>query len=260
MTEPLTTPDAQRPAATGGDTSTVFKCDKNCSTCPGYIRYEREVGHPKFGKVYRCPKLLREELFARGGGGLNADEVRELNWNLVEPGISDGHKARDAAVEITKRGCGMLLIYGDFGQGKTLVLKIAVATALRAGKGASYGNMSAILDDIRLAFDEKDGQSSALSRRIASWSSLEVLAIDELDKVNQTPWARERIHQLLDQRYMMAVRGEAITLISANFTQDGGLDDLDGYLASRLSDRRIGQVIELKGPDARKVMPDGFRY
>jgi len=129
--------------------------------------------------------------------GLTPDEVRNLTWGLVKKGVNHA----DQACAVTKRayisGHGMVFMYGGYGQGKSLVLKIAVAAALNEGKRAAYANLAGVLDDIRTAYDERENKMTELVRRMEWWTSLDVLAIDELDKVGQTEWARERIFQLI---------------------------------------------------------------
>ena len=244
-------------------------CSPACPECSGvgYIRFDVPVGHPKFGKVERCPNarasthkssLQAGEIDPRVG--LTADEVRNLTWGLVKKGVNQA----DAACDVTKRaymsGHGMVFMYGGYGQGKSLVLKIAVAAALNEGKRAAYANLAGVLDDIRIAYDERENKMTELVRRMEWWASLDVLAIDELDKVGQTEWARERIFQLLDARYQRAVRQEALTVIAANYQST---DELSGYLKSRIEDNRFvanGYVIHLRGTDGRKSMPKNWKY
>jgi DNA replication protein DnaC len=192
--------------------------------------------------------------------GLTADEIRNLTWKLAKKGVNQA----DQACEVTKHayvsGHGMVFMYGGYGQGKSLVLKIAVATALNEGKRAAYANLAGVLDDIRIAYDERENKMTELVRRMEWWASLDVLAIDELDKVGQTEWARERIFQLLDARYQRAIRQEALTVIAANYQST---DELSGYLKSRIEDNRFvanGYVIHLRGSDGRKSMPRNWKY
>jgi len=179
-----------------------------------------------------------------------------LTWSAVKPGLSDGYKAMQIIKKAYERGWGMIFLWGTWGQGKTLLGKIVAATGFRDQKKSSYTNMSSVLDDIRLAFDEKENKTTELLRKMEWWSSRDVLFLDELDKVNGTAWAEERIHQLLDTRYTMAVREQALTIIASNT----GTDELDGYLVSRLYDRRISNVIHVNGPDARKVVGDDWKF
>jgi DNA replication protein DnaC len=186
--------------------------------------------------------------------GLLEDEM-SMTWDMIKPDISDGIKAVRAIRPKYDQGYGMIYLYGAWGQGKTLIGKILTATARRDHNSAAYANMTAVLDDIRLSFD-KDDQNTELLRRMAFWTKLDVLFIDELDKCNPTAWARDRMFQLLDQRYARAIREEALTVIASNVT-DG---ELDGYLQSRLNDNRIGPVVYLNGPDARRVMPSQYKF
>ena len=68
----------------------------------GYIRFDVPVGHPKFGKVERCPNarahIHAKSLQARETDprvGLTADEVRNLTWGLVKKGVNQADQACD---------------------------------------------------------------------------------------------------------------------------------------------------------------------
>jgi DNA replication protein DnaC len=189
--------------------------------------------------------------------GLREDETK-LTWDAVRPDekVSDGYKAVQAVRPRYEQGWGMVFLWGTYGQAKTLTGKILTATAFRDGKRASYANMSHVLDHIRLAFDEQEHKTTELIRRMDFWISRDVLFLDELDKCNSTEWAQERMFQLLDQRYTRAIREEALTVIASNKANTM----LDGYLNSRLQDRRLGPVIHLNGHDGRQVMPEGHKF
>jgi DNA replication protein DnaC len=246
-------------------------CRPDCSICGGvgFIRKNPKANlhDPDFGEIEPCPqgrRLAFSEALDRGQVdnrlGLTSDEIRNLTWVAIKDGLSDGYKARRAVQSAYQRGHGLVFLYGKSGQAKTLSLKVAVAVALMEGKRAAYANMLTMLDDIRLAFDEKENKQSELVRRMDWWLSLEILAIDELDKINSTDWARERIFQLLDARYQRAVRQEALTIIAGNYNST---DELGTYLRSRIEDNRFavnGMVVHLDGPDGRKSVPDGWKY
>lgn len=244
-------------------------CSPDCPVCGGvgYFRYEVPLGHPKFGKLERCPHvqaLVAKKALQAGEidprVGLTADELGTLSWDLVKKGVNQADQACDITRRAYTTGYGMVFLYGGFGQGKSLVLKVATAMALMAGKRAAYANLAGVMDDIRLAYDERENKMTDLVRRINWWTSLDVLAIDELDKVGQTDWARERIFQLLDARYQRAIRQEALTVIASNHES---LDELSGYLKSRIEDNRFmanGYIVHLKGTDGRKSMPKNWKY
>lgn len=257
----------ESPASSGQDAS--GQCSPDCPECKGigYVRYDVPVGHPKFGKLESCPRSqafgVKQSLQARVIDlrvGLTRDEIQNLSWDLVKKGVNQADKACDCTQRAYVSGHGMVFLYGGFGQGKSLILKIAVATALKDGKRAAYADLASVLDDIRIAYDERENKMTELVRRMEWWASLDVLAIDELDKVGQTEWARERIFQLLDARYQRAIRQEALTVIAANHQN---LDELSGYLRSRVEDNRFvanGYIVFLKGADGRKSMPRNWKY
>lgn len=232
--------------------------DPKCAECNGFGYVQSGIYKTWFS--CRCVALAREK-FLDGmqpkvdyaAIGLREDEL-QLTWSAVKPNISDGMKAVNAVKPAYARGWGMIFLWGTWGQAKTLVGKILTATAYREGKRATYANMSDVLDNIRLAFED-DHMGTELIRRMEWWTSRDVLFIDELDKVNETSWAHDRMFKLLDQRYARGIREEALTVIASNKSDDA----LDGYLASRLNDRRMGPVVYLNGPDGRLVMPNGYK-
>jgi len=244
-----------------------LRCEATCEVCAGTGYYRKNPGletHERgYGEIEMCPRYRSRQLreMDLSPFGMERDEL-DLDWSMIKNRI--GHLRLDAmkAAAVVKpryeRGWGMAALLGTYGQGKTLVGKILIAKALVAGKRAAYANMARILDDIRLAFDEKENMTRELLRRMEYWNSLDVLFIDELDRVNGTEWAAERMFQVLDQRYVRAVREEALTVVASNKADD----DLDGYLVSRLKDRRFGKeaVVYLNGDDARQAVAEGWRH
>ncbi|WKZ34867.1 MAG: AAA family ATPase [Anaerolineales bacterium] len=232
----------------------------DCPKCQGYGWHQSKQYNNHW---FLCPcvedkkKGIQEigNRFDPATIGLKAIEL-DLTWAHVKPGISDGTKAVDIVRPYYGRGFGLVYLWGAYGQAKTLIGKILIATAYRDGKKAAYANVSSVLDDIRLAYDEQEHKTTELLRRMKWWMEREVLFLDEIDKSHDTSWVKERLHQLIDERYAKAVRGEALTVIASNKSDEA----LDGYMKSRLHDRRIGKVVFLNGKDGRHVMPDGYKY
>jgi len=84
------------------------------------------------------------------------------------------------------------------------------------------------------------------------WCNLDVLCLDELDKVNATPWVQERLFRLLDIRYTLALREQALTFMAANYESTA---QFPGYLRSRMEDVHFSpSVFILEGMDMRKVL------
>ena len=81
---------------------------------------------------------------------------------------------------------------------------------------------------------------------------LSLLALAEIERVNPTEWARERVFQLLDRRYAAAEAERSVTLIAGNSPPER----LDGNLGSRVRDGRF-RVVELKRADLRPGLGGG---
>lgn len=227
----------------------VGNCIPNCDICGGigYLREDVPVHDPRFGKLKRCPNALKMDIEARKSDpriGISAEDLRALSWDSIRPESAIADYA-EYLQELLMSRTGFILLVGPPGQGKTLALRVIVSAAVGSGISAAYANMSEILDDLRRSFDTKNS-GEELASRMEFWMQQEVLAVDEYDKANATPWAQERIHLLFDTRYVKALRGEGLTVVASN------AEPSDAYLVSRFQDSRVGRVIWLSGQDVRK--------
>ncbi len=224
-------------------------CLPGCSICggQGWMRCDVPVGHPNFGKLVLCPNASLLRLPIANQYGLAPDESRSLNWDQV---LERGNvlKAVSVIQQILLRGYGWVYLWGSFGQGKTLILKIAVAETLRQRQFASYVRMTEMVDNLRAAFDAQNPSAEA-ERRLEWWTDLPVLAVDEIDRLRQTAYAAEQQFLLLDRRYEQALRQRSITLLAANTAPE----QLPGYLADRILDGRF-TIVRLTGDSARLGM------
>lgn len=144
--------------------------------------------------------------------------------------------------ESLARRRGMLTLTGKPGTGKSSILVATVNAAREAGILSVYTTITDLLDYLRQAYAPNaqldfDGRWDLLVRA-------EVLALDELDEFNTTPWAMERFLRLIDERWRAMDR--CLTLCATN----SRLNSMPEKVASRLRDGR-GYVFELKGADMR---------
>lgn len=172
--------------------------------------------------------------------GLNAHE-RTLRFDSLVAAPND---AAIAAVQnATARRRGMIALTGAPGTGKTTLLVAAVNAAREANVPAVYTPITDLLDYLRRAYNPAVGELGFDAR----WDLLiraEVLALDELDEFNATPWAMERFLRLIDERWRAMDR--CLTLVACN----GALTALPDKVASRLRDGRA-QSFTLRGRDMR---------
>jgi len=106
-----------------------------------------------------------------------------------------------------------------------------------------YWQVETLLDDLRHGFradtDEKAQRFDNLLKQI---KEVPLLILDDLGVEQSTPWARAKLDEIIDYRY---IRGEK-TLFTTNLAPD----KLQDRIASRLQE---GIVVVLEGEDYRSI-------
>lgn len=230
-------------------------CRPDCPVCQGlgWIRQDLPRNHPDFGRLQLCPQVIPWTVTGPEKYGLVRSEVESLTWDSVLP-IGHAQEAARVVRAVIEQGAGWVYLYGNHGQAKSLILRVAVAEALRAGKFAAYANMADVIGHIQRAFDY-DNPNRESEDRLDWWGSLGLLALDEFDRFNQTRWATASQFRLMDSRNVAAIRGESVTLIASNQAPD----QLDSYYQSRIQDGRF-ITIPLYSQDARPFMSQADRF
>jgi DNA replication protein DnaC len=226
----------------------IENCVPGCPVCGGigYVRRDvPDIHDPAFGKMERCPNAVIN-LQDPTRYGLAIEEV-SADWNEIKS-INNAIDGMKAVQETLSRGAGWVTLWGGTGLSKSKLLKIAVATALRANQRAAYVRMAEIMDNLRGAF--RDGAPDDESaRRLNFWAEIPILAIDEVSRTNSTDWAQERQFLILDRRYENACLGKSITLLASQHDPA----ELDDYFYSRIRDGRFS-VVHLVGEDVRPLL------
>jgi DNA replication protein DnaC len=220
-------------------------CTPGCPVCAGsgYYRTDLPIGHPEFGRLKFCPRLDLWSLPGAARFGISPQEAQQLTWDRV---LATANITSTVEVirQTLQRGYGWVYLYGGFGVGKSLLLKIAIAQSINAGVEAAYVRMAEILDHLRESYNDQTGLSE--SSRLDWWASLPVLSIDEFDRLRETTYGEERRFVLMDRRYEAAVNRQSVTLIASN----NDPVHLPAYLCDRVSDGRFS-VVHLQGSSLR---------
>lgn len=228
--------------------------DPECPLCHGlgYIRLDVPVGHPHFGKLFPCTCRMasiqsqRDEALRSLG---NLEALKRFTFDTFCP---DGHglsaerqrnlrAAYQEAVSYAQRLQGWLLLMGGYGCGKTHLAAAIANDALSRGIVPLFVTVPDLLDHLRGAFAPEASQS--YGDRFEQVRTARLLILDDLGTENATPWALEKLFQLLNYRYMAALP----TVITTN--QD--LDRLDPRLRSRLADTDVVEMVTILAPDFR---------
>lgn len=214
-----------------------------CSECLGlgWVRSgEFPVGHPRFGQLERCPSCGTAILpaYLRKVSGLTGWLHSATFDGYLETNLRG--RALEEIKQLHARGYGWLTLWGQYGAGKTYLLAALVNESVSARRPAVYATASQLLDHLRDAYaPEGAGYSAAF----VHWSSCQVLALDEVDVLCETPWAREKYRTLLDHRYNLACGGDSVTVFASNHEPGGdGWPEWLEWLTSRMGQFTIMQT------------------
>jgi DNA replication protein DnaC len=232
--------------------------DPNCPICHGvgYVRYDVPEDHPMFGKAFACQCRQSEAeaeriAYLRRVGGL--EHLADKTLATFNPeGVGLPERQRESlrwAVQriegYARNPQGWLVITGGYGCGKTHLAAAIANAQIEAGNRALFVTAPDLLDHLRASFgpgvDDEDGYVS----RFDEVRTAPLLILDDLGIESPTPWAVEKLYQILNHRY----NAKLPTVITTNHS----IDELEQRLRSRLSDPDIGQILAINAPDYRRA-------
>ncbi len=225
-----------------------------CPECggAGFLIDDLPVGHPDYGKPVPCRCKMEERRSRRRrnfGDVHNLDALARFTFEAFDTNLSwlPTHKleslarAFSAAHEFALQPDGWLLFTGAYGCGKTHIAAAIANQRIENDQSAIFVVVPDLLDHLRSTF----GPSSE-----ASYDDLfdevrntQVLILDDLGVQGVTPWAQEKMFQILNHRY----NSQLPTVLTTNQR----LIDLDQRLRSRLQDLNLVQHIHIRAPDYR---------
>ena len=142
---------------------------------------------------------------------------------------SSYQEAYQAAWEYAQEPHEWLLFTGPVGSGKTHLLAAIVNRCLEMGVTAMYLSVPDLLDHLRAAYaPTSDTSYDQLFDHVRNVS---VLALDDLGAHSSTPWAQEKLYQLLNHRY----NRQLATIVALNVP----MSHLDAQLRARFEDKNM---------------------
>jgi DNA replication protein DnaC len=205
-----------------------------CPYCDGAGYYKEAVpfGHPHFGVLFPCQCKLAEKEQRRIEELeqiSNLELMRDKTFETFVPDVSGVRRAYIRSVEYAKRPQGWLVLFGNYGAGKTHLAAAIANHALRRQVNVLFAIVPDLLDHLRSTF----GPSSEVEydERFEMIRTVPLLILDDLGTENTTPWAREKLFQIMNYRYNDALP----TVITSNRKPE----DIDPRIFSRMSDRAL---------------------
>lgn len=236
--------------------------DAPCPICDGkgVIMWDVPLEDPRYGQLQRCPNHpidtdtgLQERLRRLGNLEAYKDKTFEnFVTNLSRGKLTDGVVeslgiALQRAEDFAREPRGWIVYEGPYGCGKThLAVAIANARLEQFGDRVLFITAPDLLDFLRTTFNS-DAEVS-YSEAFEQICNVSLLILDDLGVENPSGWAKEKLFQLLNYRYV----NKLPTVITTNTA----LDELDPRISSRMMEKGVVAHLQIKAPDYRKGIRD----
>lgn len=132
---------------------------------------------------------------------------------------------------------GWLLFMGTYGCGKTH-LAAAIANALQEnGVDVMFITTPDLLDYLRVTFSP--GSAITFDQRFQAVRNAPFLVLDDLGTESATPWAKEKLFQIIDHRY--------VSQLPTVITTSKSMEEINERIVSRLLDERRCTIVAITG-------------
>ena len=208
--------------------------------------YAGHIGDPDFSKVLI---LKKQSSSLQSLDSLDLPLLKNMTFETFDCNLSLPENVRqelESAYTFAKNFAAepekWLILQGLNGCGKTH-LAAAIANHLRqSGKEVLFIVVPDLLDHLRSSFGPDSRVSyDALFEKI---KKVPVLVLDDFGEHSATPWAQEKLYQLINYRY----NAQLATVITTGLS----LDEMEGSVGSRLADLKISCNFNITAPDYRE--------
>ena len=218
--------------------------DGECPHChgAGFVRRELPLEDPEFGKAVPCACVEVEDQqarLARLQRYSNLGPLTRLTFdNLIRRGRSadprdQGRFQRcvDDAEAFARDPQGWLVMVGASGCGKTHLAAAIANACMKRGSPALFVVVPDLLDHLRAAY--KPDAEVGYDQLFEQVRTAPVLVLDDLGTQSATPWAQEKLFQIINHRF----NARLPTVVTTNVP----LSKFDERLRTRLGDPSLSQ-------------------
>jgi DNA replication protein DnaC len=182
-------------------------------------------------------------------GGLKLELLRNMTFDnfdnkRLELPLEQRQNLREAfrlAVEFARSPEGWLIFHGLNGCGKTHLAAAIANYQLAQGKPVFFVVVPDFLDHLRSTFspDSKISYDEFFEKL----KETPLLILDDFGEQSATPWAQEKLYQLINYRYNARSPMVVTTCLS--------LEDFETRISSRMVDPKLSLVFNIIAPDYR---------
>jgi DNA replication protein DnaC len=192
---------------------------------------------------------IEQESPLESRSGLELDLLRKMTFDnfdhkrleLPPEQRQNLRQAFNLAVEFARSPEGWLIFQGVNGCGKTHLAAAIANYRLAEGKPVFFVVVPDLLDHLRSTFSPDSKISyDEFSEKL---KGAPLLILDDFGEQSATPWAQEKLYQLINYRYNARLPMVVTTCLC--------LDEIETRISSRMVDPRISLVFNITAPDYR---------
>jgi DNA replication protein DnaC len=235
--------------------STDATGDKPCPLCGGlgFVREELPVDDPNFGRLFPC-RCRQADLEQREVERLRAvsnlqhlarmtfERFKPEGYGLPQDKAANLRLAYELSRQYAEHPQGWLILLGGYGCGKTHLAAAVANQAVEHGQAVLFTPVPDLLDYLRSTY--APNSPVHYDERFDEIRGVPLLILDDLGTQSSTPWAQEKLFQILNYRYTARMP----TVITSNQR----LDEIDLRIRSRMVDPDLAIVITILAPDFRR--------
>jgi DNA replication protein DnaC len=232
---------------------------KDCPICGGvgFVHLDLPLDHPDFGRLQVCSCRQKEAQAVESSRLYRLSNLDAFNSMTFETfnakgrfGLADEQTeslkyALNQATHYAHSLPGWLVFLGGYGCGKTHLAAAVANFAVSMGVATLFLTVPDLLDWLRYTYDNP---AASFESRFEEIRNVRLLVLDDLGTQNATPWAQEKLYQIINHRYVHRFP----LVISTNID----LEDLDGRIRSRLEDPDLVTKVRINAPDFRSPVRD----
>ncbi len=193
---------------------------------------------------------MRERLFRLS----NLNELSELTFENFNPRGRVGlwpeqaaslERAYNHSHQYAQSLKGWLLLQGGYGCGKTHLAAAIANFAVSLGVPTLFITVPDLLDSLRFAYQDPE---ATFEERFEEIRNAPLLVMDDFGTHNATPWAQEKLFQILNYRY--------INKLPLVVTTNLSLGEIEERIRSRLEDPDLVTQARILAADYRRPTSD----